>query len=93
MAGFWVGKVKISNWPENELKVIIVKMLNEEGVPLWCSTLRSCSSSVHCEDVDSLPGPPLLAELKNIITEIKCTQEEIDGRLEDTEEKISQLEN
>ena len=78
-------KVEISNLPNKEFKVMIIKMLNELGRRL------DEHSKKFNKELENIKGKQ--TELKNPITELKNILERINNRLGDTEEWISELED
>ena len=79
-----LNETEISNLPDKEFKVMIIKMLTE----LW-RRVDEHSENFNKELENRKKNP---SELRNTITEVKNTLEGINSRLDDTEGQISDLE-
>ena len=82
-----LSEVEISNLPNKEFKVIIIKMFKELRRRL---DEQSEKLKVFNKELENIKRKQ--KEIKNIITEIKSTLEGINSRLDDTEEWINKLE-
>ena len=80
-----LNKTEMSSLHNEELKVMIIKMLTELGRRM---DEHSENFNKELENIKKNKS-----ELKNTITEVKNTLEGINSRLDNTEEWISNLEN
>ena len=84
-----LNEVEIDNLPENELRIMIVKMIQDLGKRKEAKIEKM--QDMFKKDLEELKNKQ--TEMNNTITEMKTTLEGIDSRITEAEEWISNLED
>ena len=84
-----LNEVEISNLPEKELRIMIVKMIQDLGKTMEAKIKKM--QEMFNKDLEKLKNKQ--TEMNNTITEMKTTLEGINSRITEAEERISDLED
>ena len=82
-----LSEIQISNLPDEEFKIMVLKMLMSSGEH-WMNKVRTSTKERKNKKV-----PMAVTELKNIKTDVKNILEGFNNRLEEAKERISKLED
>ena len=82
-----LNEVEIGNLPENEFRIMIVKMIQDLGKRMEAKIEKM--PEMFNKDLKELKNKQ--TEMNNTITEMKTTQEGINSRITEAEERISNL--
>ena len=82
-------EVEIGNLPENEFRIMIVKMIQDLGKRMEVKTEKM--QEMFNKDLEELKNKQ--TEMNNKITEMQNTLEGINSRITEAEERISDLED
>ena len=92
-----LNEVEISNLPEKEFRIMIVKMIQDLGKRMEAKIEKM--QGMFNKDLEELKNKHLeelknkQTEMNNTRTEMKTTLEGINSRITEAEERISDLEN
>ena len=84
-----LSEVEIGNLPENEFRIMIVKMIQDLGKRMEAKIEKM--QEMFNKDREELKNKQ--TEINNTITEMKNTVEGINSRITESEEQISVLED
>ena len=84
-----INEVEISNLPEKEFRIMIVKMIQDLGKRMEAKIEKM--QEMLSKDLEEIKNKQ--TEMKNTITEMKTTLEGINSRVTEAEEWISDLED
>ena len=84
-----INEEEIGNLPEKELRVMIVKMIQNLGNRMEAQTEKI--QEMFNKDLEELKNKQ--TEMNNTITEMKNTLEGINNRITEAEERVSELED
>ena len=84
-----LNEVEIGNLPEEELRIMIVKMIQDLRKRMEANIENM--QEIYNKDLEELKNKQ--TEMNNTITEMKTTLEGIDSRITEAQEQISDLED
>ena len=84
-----LNEVEVSNLPEKEFRIVIVKMIQDLGIRMEAKIEKM--QEMFNKDLEELKNKQ--TEVNNKITEMKNTLEGINSRVTEAEEWISDLED